>query len=268
MRKINKIRLFVNDNKNSEIVAKELSINLEKYNFKIVNNYDFDLGISVGGDGSFLRMIKDTKFDNSKYYIGVNAGTLGFLQEIDVNNCLDFIDRLDKGDYKEEFLNVQRTTVVTSDGIFNFDSLNEITVRTDDFNLFKADVYIDDEFLEHFAGDGFLVSTSTGSTAYSMSFGGSIVYNSLDTLSLVPIAPLSNRVYHSLLVPIVVPNNKVIKIVPDVLNSNVCFKIDGVNRFINDVKMINSVISNDVIKCIRMNNYHFVKIVSDKIIGN
>ena len=85
MRSINKIKLFINDNEKSVIVAKDLELELKKYGFKIVNR-NYDLAISVGGDGSFLRMVKETKFNSDIYYIGVNSGTLGFLQEIDIKN--------------------------------------------------------------------------------------------------------------------------------------------------------------------------------------
>ena len=72
MRKINKIKLFINDNEKSKIVAKDLELELKKYDFKIVSR-NYDLAISIGGDGSFLRMVKDTKFNENIYYIGING---------------------------------------------------------------------------------------------------------------------------------------------------------------------------------------------------
>ena len=76
--KINKVRLFVNNNiksKNAEKIVKEYLI---KEGFKITTEDDFDLGIAVGGDGSFLRMIKQSNFKNDALYVGINTGTLGF----------------------------------------------------------------------------------------------------------------------------------------------------------------------------------------------
>ena len=101
MRKINKIKLFINDNEKSKIVAKDLELELKKYDFKIVSR-NYDLAISIGGDGSFLRMVKDTKFNEDIYYIGINSGTLGFLQEIDIDKCADFVKRLNSDNYKIE----------------------------------------------------------------------------------------------------------------------------------------------------------------------
>ena len=265
MRKINKVKLFVNDNEKSVIVAKDLEMELMKYGFKIVNK-SFDLAISVGGDGSFLRMVKDTKFDNNIYYIGVNSGTLGFLQEIDIKDCVDFVKRLNSNNYKVESICIQETKVITDDEIYYFDSLNEIVVRNIDFNTLKVPIFVDNELLENFTGDGVLISTSTGSTAYNMSFGGSIIYNTLETLSITPIAPLNNKAYRTLVNSVIVPNNKIITLVPRDENRDVFLMVDGVNKKIDNVIKIETKINGKNIKCLRMNDFHFIKVVNDKIL--
>lgn len=264
MRKINKIKLFINDNEKSKIVAKDLELELKKYDFKIVSR-NYDLAISIGGDGSFLRMVKDTKFNEDIYYIGINSGTLGFLQEIDIDKCVDFVKRLNSDNYKIEEIGIQESKVITEDEVLLFDSLNEIVVRDMDFNTMKLGVYIDNELLENFTGDGLLISTSTGSTAYNMSFGGSIIYNTLKTLSITPIAPLNNRVYRSLVNSVIVPSDKIISLVPKD-NKNVFFMIDGVNKRIENVIKIETKIAKKSIKCLRMNDFHFIKVVNDKLL--
>lgn len=265
-RRINKVKLFVNNNEQSVLVAKDLEIELLKYNFKIVSR-NYDLAISVGGDGSFLRMVKDTKFNENVYYIGVNSGTLGFLQEIDINKTVDFVKRLNCDEYKIENINIQQTKVITSNQVYNYDSLNEIVIRNREFNTLKLPIYVDDELLENFNGDGVLVSTSTGSTAYNMSFGGSIVYNTLGTLSITPIAPLNNKVYSTLTNSVIVPSNKVISFVPSKEYKDLFIQIDGVNKIVDDVIRIETVISDKFIKCIRMNDFHFIKVVNNKILS-
>ena len=265
-RKINKVKFFVNDNEKSHIVAKDLEIELLKYGFKIVNK-DYDLAISVGGDGSFLRMVKENNFNDNIYYIGVNSGTLGFLQEIDIRNCVDFVKRLNTDNYKVEEIGIQETKIITENNILYFDSLNEIVVRNINFNTLKIPVYVDNELLEYFIGDGLLISTSTGSTAYNMSFGGSIVYNTLKTLSITPIAPLNNKVYSSLINTVIVPSDKVISLKPKGENSNIFLMVDGVNHRIDDVIKIETKIQDKTIKCLRMNDFHFIKVINDKILG-
>ncbi|MBR1416189.1 MAG: NAD(+)/NADH kinase [Bacilli bacterium] len=264
-RLINKVKLFVNDNDKSALAAKDLEMELKKYKFKIVDK-DFDLGISIGGDGSFLRMLKDCKFNSKIYYIGINVGTLGFLQEIDMKNTLDFVKRLNSDKFNIEELSLQETKVITENKVYNYNSLNEIVVRRQDFDTLKMPIYVDNELLENFSGDGILVSTSTGSTAYNMSFGGSIIYNTLKTLSITPIAPLNSKAYSTLVNSVIVPDSKIIFLQPDKNNCNLYFKIDGVNREINDVIKVETKIDKKTIKCIRMKDFHFIKVVNNKLL--
>ena len=85
MRKINKIRIFANENEESYKIKLKLQGVLEKYKFEVVEE-DYDLAIAIGGDGSFLRMVNGTNFNSDIYYVGINTGTLGFLQEIRQKN--------------------------------------------------------------------------------------------------------------------------------------------------------------------------------------
>ena len=265
-KEIKKIKLFINNDPKSIQVGKNLREELLLNGFDIVNT-NYDLVISVGGDGSFLRMLKNEKFNEHIYYIGVNAGTLGFLQEIDINDTKNFVKRLSCNDFKIEELSIQKTLVKSNDNKVSYYSLNEIVVRKDDFSILKAQVLIDNELLEKFTGDGLLISTSTGSTAYNMSFGGAIIYNTLKTLAITPIAPLNNKVYKTLLNPLIVPNNKLIKISFN-QRTNVFLMVDGVNYIHHDVLEIESKVSRKKIKCIRMNDYHFIKIINSKILEN
>lgn len=264
-RRINKVKLFINENEKSAIVAKDLELELKKYGFKIVSR-GFDLAISVGGDGSFLRMVKETKFNDKIYYIGVNSGTLGFLQEIDIKDCIDFVKRLNTDNFKVENINIQATKVITEDKIHHFESLNEIVVRNREFSTLKVPVYVDDELLENFTGDGLLISTSTGSTAYNMSFGGSIVYNTLNTLSITPVAPLNNKVFKTLINTLIVPGNRIISLEAQKGFRNLFIQVDGVPKLIDNVIKIETKISDKSIKCIRMNDFHFIKVINDKIL--
>ncbi len=262
-KEIKKIKLFVNQDDNSQEVANNLKKELEDNNFLIVDN-DYDLAISIGGDGSFLRMVRNNLFNDNIYYIGVNAGTLGFLQEIDVNDTINFVNRLKNHDYKIEELNIEESTIDANDKKYVFNSLNEIVIRKKNFSILKTDIYIDDELLEHFSGDGLLISTSTGSTAYNMSFGGSIVYNTLNTLQLTPIAPLNNQAYRTLVNSLIVPVDKKITFINN--NVDIFLMIDGKIKEIDEVSKIEVKISSKKIKCLRMNDFHFIKIVNNKII--
>lgn len=265
MKKIEKIKLFVNYNEKSEKVALLLREKLEKNGFLIVED-EFDLGIAVGGDGSFLRMVKNSNFCSECYYVGVNAGTLGFAQEVGTDSVDEFIKLLVRGDFNYEEIGVQEVLVRTGDSTSRCFSLNEVVIRDSNLNTIKLDVCIDDVLLEEYAGDGVLVSTSFGSTAYNLSFGGSIVFNTFHTLQITPIAPLNSKSYRSLINSVIVPSDKVIRLVPNKDKRNIIVTIDGDNNYYKDVKYVETVIHDKIIKVIRMDDYNFAKKINDKFL--
>ena len=140
--KIKFVKLFPNNNKKSKEQAHTLQEKLEKNGFVIDNN-KFSLAIAIGGDGSFIRMVKDCNFDDDIYYLGVNTGTLGFAQEIYPDEVDTFLERLKNEDYKIEEIGVEETKVKTKEGVLEFNSLNEILVRDKELNTIKLTIMIE-----------------------------------------------------------------------------------------------------------------------------
>ena len=98
-------RLFSNDNERSKVVEEKVRDKLVKNNF-IEDKDNYDLAIAIGGDGSFLRMVKQTNFNSDVLYVGINAGTLGFAQEVSIDDIDDFIEELKNGSYKVDSIGV------------------------------------------------------------------------------------------------------------------------------------------------------------------
>lgn len=261
---IKRVKLFVNDNAKSNDVSLDVKEKLLKNGFELVDT-DYDLAIAVGGDGSFLRMVKATNFNSDCYYIGINAGTLGFAQEVAIDEIEKFIELLQDDKFKVENIGVASIRIKSEDIDEKLYALNEVVVRDNLLNTTKLDVYVDDSLLENFVGDGLLVSTSFGSTAYNLSFGGSIVFNTFHSLQITPIAPLHSKVYKSLVNSIIVPDNMVVKMVPKKNNGNLIISTDGDNRIYEGVNSVEVVIKK-TIKIIRMENYNFVQKINDKFL--
>jgi NAD+ kinase len=264
MHNIKKFRLFVNDNDKSREVADIVSCKLCEAGFKSVKK-DYDLAIAIGGDGSFLRMVKATNFNSNVLYIGINAGTLGFAQEVSIEEIDKFVDELKNNKFKVDNIGVQETKVITDDSDSYFFSLNEIVIRQKELNTVVLDVKIDDVFLETAVGDGLLISTSFGSTAYNLSFGGSIVYNTFHTLQITPIAPLNNKSYRSLLNSVILPENKVISLLPQ-RNRDLLITIDGENKYYENVIKVETVVDKKRINCLRRKGYNFVEKINEKFL--
>ena len=167
-----------------------------------------DLLISFGGDGTLLdtvTMIKDSNIP----ILGINAGRLGFLANITQEDIVSAVKVLKDKKYRLD----QRTLVEVDNykdlnGIQCNFALNEITIhKKDSSSMLSIQTYVDDEFLNTYWSDGLIVSTPTGSTAYSLSCGGPIISPGSDNLIINPISP------HNLnLRPVVVSDNVVIKL--------------------------------------------------------
>lgn len=259
------VRLFVNDNETSKNVSKIVKEKLESANFQIVED-NYDLAIAIGGDGSFLRMIKSSNFNENCLYIGINAGTLGFAQEVNVEEIDKFILDLENNNYKIENIGIQEIEIKTPDTISKQLSLNEMIVRDMELNTANLKVLVEGVLLEDFVGDGLLLATSFGSTAYNLSFGGSIVYNTFHTLQLTPIAPLNNKSYRNLLNSVILPDNKEVVIKPFNRTKNLLITVDGDNNFHKNVDYVSSKVSGREIQILRMKDYNFIKKINDKFL--
>lgn len=155
-----------------------------------------DLVIVVGGDGSMLYSARLMASYNIPL-LGVNRGYLGFLTDIQPQQVTEKVSEVLAGEYKEErrFLLEANIDGETEKDRYS-DALNDIVLYPGEVSrMIEFEVYINDSFVYSLRGDGLIISTPTGSTAYSLSAGGPIVSPSINAISLVPMFPhtLSSR---------------------------------------------------------------------------
>jgi len=178
-----------------------------------------DIGIVLGGDGTFLKCANAlTSFDIPLLSINI-GGNLGFLtQEKDFLFDKSFIEILENEEYIIDFRNRLSCNVYSSETspekkiIKNYNALNDFyfkSVEEDISPTNQIQIEIDNEKVNEYKGDGLIVSTSTGSTAYSMAAGGPIVHPSIDAMVINPICPMSLASR-----PIVIPNTSKVIIRP------------------------------------------------------
>ncbi len=264
---IKNIKLFINQNDESIKLGKIVRDNFVKNGFNISNN-NYDLGIAIGGDGAFLRMIRNTNFDSKPYYIGINSGTLGFLQEVKSNEIDKLIEELINKKYKVDEIGIQETEVFYDSKNTKLYSLNEIVIRDEELKMIKLAVYIDEDLLEYYTGDGLLIATSQGSTAHNLSYGGSIVYNTFSTLQLTPIGPVNSKAYKTLQNSVIIPTHKNIIIKPTSNRKSLIVTIDGNNYTYQNVDKISTTIKDKKIKCLRFSHYNFPQKINEKLLSN
>lgn len=147
-----------------------------------VEEMDVDVMITVGGDGTILR----TLMRNGAPLIGINAGGVGFLAEIEAGDIEEGIARLRRGEYVVE----ERFKISSRyEGERLADAVNEAVVHTDSVAKIRHyRVYVNDELTTEVRADGIIVSTPTGSTCYAMSLGAPIIDPRVDSFVIVPMA--------------------------------------------------------------------------------
>jgi len=157
---------------------------------------DFDLGIVVGGDGTMLHIARSlSRFGIP--LVGVNLGRLGFLTDIPASRMVREIDRILEGRYVIE-QRIMLDMSIERDGrtVNESTAFNDVVVsKGGTGRMIEFNTYVDDEFVGSTRGDGLIVATPTGSTAYALSSGGPIIHPSLAAVVVVPICPhtLSHR---------------------------------------------------------------------------
>ena len=262
---IKNIKLFVNKNDKSLGTAKLIKDKLTNNGF-IIDDKNYDLAIAVGGDGSFLRMVKQNNFNSDIYYIGINSGTLGFMQEVKVEEIDKFIEELKNNKYKVEEIGIQETIINYENSSSRFYSLNEIVIRDKNLKVVKLDINIDNDLLERFLGDGILIASSSGSTAHNLSYGGSIVYNTFTSLQITPMGPINSKVYRSLINSVIIPDKKEISLIPEENHRNLIVTVDGENNIYNNVDSVITKIDDKKIKCLRLSHYNFPEKINEKLL--
>lgn len=160
------------------------------------NDKDANIIISIGSDGSFLQAVRKTGFRQDCLYAGISlTGKPGLYCDFHYNNLYEMTQTI-----RKEGLEVRKYPLieVKIDDHQPFYYLNEFSIRSNIIRTFVLDVIIDDKLFETFLGDGLIISTPTGSTAYNKSVNGAVVDPLLRCFQVTELASVNNNKYRTL----------------------------------------------------------------------
>lgn len=169
-----------------------------------------DLVVAVGGDGTLLHAARNAAARDVPL-VGINRGRLGFLTDVSPEHMLDALDAILAGDYLAERRLMLAAKLADHSAGGALFALNDIVLQKGDTGrLLDFTTDVDDTYVNTHRGDGLIVATPTGSTAYALSCGGPIIQPNVDALVMVPICPhtLSDR-------PLVLPTSSTIRVTLD-----------------------------------------------------
>jgi NAD+ kinase len=291
------INITSNGQSASVRVAKRLSAKFTDAGFLISESFSkkAELTVCVGGDGALLNMLADNGFPSIPI-AGINTGHLGFFQDINSRNLDDFITKYKSGDYTNQKLktvyadvylggeSICESTPTVSGPVSlagrrsrellelihpdaRLFGLNDIVIKGGSSHITHLNISIGDTFVETFRGDGVVVSTPAGSTAYNYSLGGSIVDPGLDLLQVTPIAPVNSTAYRSFTSSVLVPPDQVIVLRPEYPKSDeLLLTSDGIESVFNGISEIRCGFTGKQITLLRFSDFDFWNTVKEKLL--
>lgn len=224
---------------------------------------NIDMLVALGGDGTILRAVRKIyKFGTP--ILGVNIGHLGFLASVELADFEKALEKIKSQEFKITERMMIKVTIPNKKTDNVHAALNDIVITKGTLSrMLTFDLYIDDSFYIKYKADGMIISTPTGSTAYSLSAGGPIIYPTLKLINLTPICPISNGVKTMIL-----DDHNKIKLKISSNDDNVFLSCDGQLELETDVydEMIIEA-EKESCRLIEFNDYDYFKILRKKIIA-
>ena len=253
-----KIGLFVK----KEVVLEEVENNLIHKIVSLsheIDNEHPELVFTIGGDGTLLKAIQKYLNQLDKItFVPLNKGKLAYFSDFKVEDLEEVLSSLSS---------FERQSYPLLKGNFSkkeVHALNEIRVESP-FHTLISEVYIDDEYLETFRGNGLLVSSPSGSTAYNKSLSGAVISPEVPSLQLSEIAPINNRLYSSLKSSLVLaPNSKI------TFKGDLSKVVVGYDHLIEESPKGNELVitlSDNKVNILKRKGHSYVKHLNETFIG-
>lgn len=294
---MNNIGIAINPSKDNNNKILNMVINKIRnvFNFKdirIFNSYDIeknnlnhiDLLIVLGGDGTLLSVARSVNSNFDGIIFGINIGNLGFLSSVEISDIDAAIEKLKNNEYT-----VQKRMMLECSGEvkneidcnllhMNFNSdedikytntklnaLNDIVLARGTLSrMVKFKIFVDRKFYSSFKGDGLIVATPTGSTAYSFSAGGPFIYPDLELITITPICP-----HPKTMQTIVLKGDSVIEIYAENDEEKIYLTVDGQKAVeVNQKSCVRIYKKQKSVKVLLFNDYDYFKVLRNKILNN
>ena len=215
--------------KKIQIFATEKIQSNSRYNFTDIPQIgiqnkisEMDFLLVLGGDGTFLICARSVK-DQDTPILGIHLGDLGFLAKVTLDDIFQRLDQVAAGDFLVEKRSMLKASIDKKDKNFMSYGLNDFVVSNgESHRMLISEVFVNESRVAEYRSDGLIVSTPTGSTAYSLSSGGPIIAPDVESFVITPISAhsLTSR-------PLVVSNKSEVRIKFSNYNQNITLITDG-----------------------------------------
>jgi len=221
-----------------------------------------DLLIVLGGDGTLLSAAR-LAYGYDVPILGVNIGNLGFMTATDIHGLEDSLLRIEEGKYTVEDRMMLETTLDCADGKRTYHALNDVVVHKGALgNIINFELYVDQDFANSYRGDGIIITTPTGSTAYNLSAGGSIMYPTVEAIGVTSICPHTFGIRN-----LILSSSQKIMIKVGKSNEEYFLSMDGqINLRLTDDSIITTKKAEHSCKILRLDDYDYFNVLRQKLI--
>lgn len=256
-----KVEIYVHHQLNEYITDKIKTVKYHVLNIGDNLKGFIDLFLTLGGDGTLLDIVSVIR-DTGIPVIGINFGRLGFLASINKSDIAAAIFAVVNNNFtldSRELLSIDSDVKVFGDENF---ALNDITIhKRDDAAMIITRVYLNNEFLNAYWGDGIIISTATGSTAYSLSCGGPIIFPESRSIVLTPVSP------HNLNVrPVILPDSCTLSFEVESRSNNYLVSCDSRTATIDKPLRFYVKRAGFQLNLIRLNNESYLSTLRNKLL--
>lgn len=219
------------DNRILNMVVKKFKEKFNLKNIEVFNSFDIeeqnladiDLLIVLGGDGTLLGIARSLNDGFNSPILGINIGNLGFLSSVDISDIDIALEKLKDGKYKFVDRMMLNCKVESDENKEELKALNDVVLARGTLSrMVKFTIFVDGKIYSTFKGDGLIIATPTGSTAYSFSAGGPFIYPDLELITITPICPHTKSMQ-----TIVLKGDSVIDIYADHEEEKIYLTVDG-----------------------------------------
>jgi len=261
--------IHTNEKESSLAVAEKVKNEFASSGFVNLEAYceDCDFIVCIGGDGTLLRLLPTLNYPQVPI-VGINTGHMGFFQEFEPERIDEIVQLMTNRSYSLQHHKLLRASVY-NDGklIGEHWSINDVTIRNNVARLTHLKVNIGDRFIERFSGDGVIISTPVGSTAYNYSVGGAIIDPRNDVLQLSPIAPMNSVAFRSFTSSLLLPPDLEVVITPDEgFERTAIVILDGFEYDYDSFDEIRVGMPGEEVIVVRDGNYDFWAKVTEKFL--
>jgi len=221
-----------------------------------------ELLIVLGGDGTLLSAAR-LAYGYNVPILGVNIGNLGFMTATDIHGLEDSLLKIEEGRYSIEDRMMLETTLDCSEGKRTFHALNDVVVHKGALgNIIHFELYVDQDFANSYRGDGIIITTPTGSTAYNLSAGGSIMYPTVEAIGVTSICPHTFGIRN-----LILSSSQKIMIKVGKSNEEYFLSMDGqINLRLTDDAIITTKKAEHPCKILRLDDYDYFNVLRQKLI--